>query len=251
MAKKRADQILVERGLAESRTRAQAYIMAGNVYAGEQKIAKPGQQIKEETVLEVRGKEHPWVSRGGLKLVKGLEEFDIDVTGLTVIDVGASTGGFTDVCLEHGASKVFAVDVGHGQLAWKIRNDPRVVVLEKTNARYLTDEQIPAPINMIVCDASFIGLRTVLPAAMKLAAPDCILVALIKPQFEVGKGKVGKGGVVREPELHQEVCDTIEKWITENMTNWTVIGLTQSPIKGPEGNIEFLIGARYEPENND
>ncbi|MCL4160829.1 UNVERIFIED_CONTAM: hypothetical protein GTU68_027936 [Idotea baltica] len=225
--------------------------MAGNVYAGEQKIAKSGQQIKEDTVLEVRGKEHPWVSRGGLKLVKGLEEFNVDVAGRTVIDVGASTGGFTDVCLEHSASKVFAVDVGHGQLAWKIRNDPRVVVLEKTNARYLTDEHIPDPINLIVCDASFIGLRTVLPAAMKLAAPDCILVALIKPQFEVGKGNVGKGGVVREPELHQEVCDMIEKWIAEDMTNWTVIGLTQSPIKGPEGNIEFLIGARYEPENND
>ena len=251
MAKKRADQILVERGLAESRTRAQAYIMAGNVYAGEQKIAKPGQQLKEGTVLEVRGKEHPWVSRGGLKLVKGLEEFNINVTGFTVIDVGASTGGFTDVCLEHGASKVYAVDVGHGQLAWKIRNDPRVVVLEKTNARYLTDDQIPDQINMIVCDASFIGLRTVLPAAMKLAAPECILVALIKPQFEVGKGKVGKGGVVREPELHKEVCDDIKKWITEDMANWTVIGLTQSPIKGPEGNVEFLIGARYEPKNND
>lgn len=251
MAKKRADQILVERGLAESRSRAQAYIMAGNVYAGEQKIAKPGQQIKEDTVLEVRGKEHPWVSRGGLKIVKGLEEFNIDVTGLTVIDVGASTGGFTDVCLEHGAHKVYAVDVGHGQLAWKIRNDPRVVVLEKTNARYLTSEHIPEPINMIVCDASFIGLRTVLPAVMKLAAPDCILVALIKPQFEVGKGNVGKGGVVREPELHKEVCDVIENWISEDMVDWTVIGLTQSPIKGPEGNIEFLIGARYEPENND
>ena len=146
MAKKRADQILVDRGLAESRSRAQAYIMAGNVYAGEQKITKSGQQLKEDVILEVRGKEHPWVSRGGLKLAKGLQEFDIDVSGMTVIDVGASTGGFTDVCLEAGAAKVYAVDVGHGQLAWKIRNDDRVVVLEKTNARYLNVEQIPVPI---------------------------------------------------------------------------------------------------------
>ena len=157
MAKKRADQLLVERGLAESRSRAQAYIMAGNVYCGEKKIEKSGQQLKEDVVLEVRGKEHPWVSRGGLKLVKGLEEFNIDVTDLTVIDVGASTGGFTDVCLTKGAAKIYAVDVGHGQLAWKIRGDERVVVLEKTNARYLTVEQIPDPAELIVCDASFIG----------------------------------------------------------------------------------------------
>ena len=247
MAKKRVDQLLVERGLAQSRSRAQAYIMAGNVYSGEKKILKSGQQVKEDIALEVRGKEHPWVSRGGLKLMQGLEEFGIDVTDMTVIDVGASTGGFTDVCLTRGAKKVYAVDVGHGQLAWKIRNDPRVVVFEKTNARYLSEEQIADKVNLIVCDASFIGLQTVLPAAMKLAADGCILVALIKPQFEVGKGKVGKGGVVREPELHTEVCDKIKNWITEDMKNWNVIGLTQSPIKGPEGNIEFLIGARYEP----
>ena len=247
MAKKRVDQLLVERGLVESRSRAQAYIMAGNVYSGEKKILKSGQQVKDDIALEVRGKEHPWVSRGGLKLVQGLEEFNIDVTDMTVIDVGASTGGFTDVCLTNGAKKVYGVDVGHGQLAWKIRNDPRVIVLEKTNARYLTEEQISDKVNLIVCDASFIGLQTVLPAAMKLAADDCILVALIKPQFEVGKGKVGKGGVVRDPEQHTEVCDKIKNWITEDMENWNVIGLTQSPIKGPEGNIEFLIGARYEP----
>ena len=246
MAKKRADQILVDRGLAESRSRAQAYIMAGNVYAGEQKITKSGQQLKEDVVLDVRGKEHPWVSRGGLKIEKGLQEFDIDVSGMTVIDVGASTGGFTDVCLTHGATKVYAVDVGHGQLAWKIRNDDRVIVLEKTNARYLSEEQVPEQANLIVCDASFIGLQTVLPAPMSLAAKGCVLMALIKPQFEVGKGKVGKGGVVREPELHKEVCDKIENWSTDDMTGWTVIGITQSPIKGPEGNIEFLIGARYD-----
>ncbi|MDA7568710.1 TlyA family RNA methyltransferase [Emcibacteraceae bacterium] len=247
MAKKRVDQLLVERGLAESRSRAQAYIMAGNVYTGEQKIAKPGQQVKEDINLEVRGKEHPWVSRGGLKLVQGIDEFKIDVTDMTVIDVGASTGGFTDVCLEKGAKKVYAVDVGHGQLAWKIRNDERVVVLEKTNARYLTDAEIPEKVNLIVCDASFIGLQTVLPSPMKRAQEDCVLIALIKPQFEVGKRKVGKGGVVREPELHKEVCDKIENWLRDEMDGWNVIGITQSPIKGPEGNIEFLIGARYEP----
>ena len=247
MAKKRVDQLLVERGLAESRSRAQAYIMGGNVYTGEQKIAKPGQQVKEDINLEVRGKEHPWVSRGGLKLVQGIDEFKIDVTDMTVIDVGASTGGFTDVCLEKGAKKVYAVDVGHGQLAWKIRNDERVVVLEKTNARYLTDAEIPEKVNLIVCDASFIGLQTVLPSPMKRAQEDCVLIALIKPQFEVGKGKVGKGGVVREPELHKEVCDKIENWLRDEMDGWNVIGITQSPIKGPEGNIEFLIGARYEP----
>ena len=247
MAKKRVDQLLVERGLAESRSRAQAYIMAGNVYTGEQKIAKPGQQVKEDINLEVRGKEHPWVSRGGLKLVQGIEEFNIDVSKMTVIDVGASTGGFTDVCLTNGAKKVYAVDVGHGQLAWKIRNDDRVVVLEKTNARYLTDAEIPETVNMIVCDASFIGLQTVLPATMKRAEKGCLLVALIKPQFEVGKGMVGKGGVVRDPELHQQVCDKIEHWLRDEMDDWNFIGLTQSPIKGPEGNIEFLIGARYEP----
>ena len=246
MAKKRVDQLLVERGLAESRSRAQAYIMAGNVYTGEQKIAKPGQQVKEDINLEVRGKEHPWVSRGGLKLLKGLQEFKIDISGMTVIDVGASTGGFTDVCLENGAKKVYAVDVGHGQLAWKIRNDERVIVLEKTNARYLNIQQIPIPVDLIVCDTSFIGLQTVLPAPMSLAGKGCILVALIKPQFEVGKGKVGKGGVVREPELHKEVCNKIKNWITEDMVDWEVIGLTQSPIKGPEGNIEFLIGAKYD-----
>ena len=190
---------------------------------------------------------HPWVSRGGLKLVKGIEEFNIDVSRMTVIDVGASTGGFTDVCLTNGAKKVYAVDVGHGQLAWKIRNDERVVVLEKTNARYLTDAEIPEKVNIILCDASFIGLQTVLPAAMKRAEKGCILIALIKPQFEVGKGMVGKGGVVRDPELHQQVCDKIEHWLRDEMDDWNVIGLTQSPIKGPEGNIEFLIGARYEP----
>ncbi len=243
--KKRVDQLVVERGLAESRNKAQAYIMAGVVFSGEKKIDKAGTQLAEDAPLEVRSKEHPWVSRGGLKLIQAIEEFSLDVTDKCVIDVGASTGGFTDVCLHHGAAKVYAVDVGHGQLAWKLRGDERVVVLEKTNARYLTAEQIPDRVNMIVCDASFIGLQTVLPAPMSLAADGCILVALIKPQFEVGRGNVGKGGVVRDPELHVQVCEKIENWITDDMAGWSVLGLTTSPIKGPEGNVEFLIVAEY------
>ncbi len=245
--KKRVDQLVVERGLAESRSRAQAYIMAGAIFSGERKIEKAGMQIAEDAPLELRGREHPWVSRGGLKLIQAIEEFDLDVTARTVIDVGASTGGFSDVCLHHGAAKVYAVDVGHGQLAWKLRGDDRVVVLEKTNARYLSQNQIPEPVNMIVCDASFIGLQTVLPAPMALAAEGCILVALIKPQFEVGRGNVGKGGVVRDPELHDQVCRKITSWITDDMAGWTVRGLTTSPIKGPEGNVEFLIVAEYGP----
>ncbi|WP_339863949.1 TlyA family RNA methyltransferase [Paremcibacter congregatus] len=243
--KKRVDQLIVDRGLADSRSKAQALIMAGAVFSGEKKIDKAGTQVAEDVALEVRGKQHPWVSRGGLKLVQAIEEFSLNLQDKTVVDVGASTGGFTDVCLHHGAAKVYAVDVGHGQLAWKLRNDDRVVVLEKTNARYLTSEQIPDRLDMIVCDASFIGLQTVLPAAMSLAAEGCILAALIKPQFEVGKGNVGKGGVVRDPDLHAEVCDKIEHWIAGDMPGWTVQGITTSPIKGPEGNIEFLIVAEY------
>lgn len=245
-AKKRVDQLLVDRGLAESRSRAQAFVMAGAVFSGDKKIEKAGYQMREDAPLMVKSKDHPWVSRGGLKLVQAIEEFEINVEGRTVIDVGASTGGFTDVCLHHGADKVYAVDVGHGQLAWKLRKDERVVVLEKTNARYLSLEQIPEMVHMIVCDASFIGLQTVLPAAMALAAENCVLVALIKPQFEVGRGNVGKGGVVRDPELHTQVCEKIESWISEDMKGWTVKGLTTSPIKGPEGNIEFLIIAEYD-----
>ncbi|MBL4801981.1 MAG: TlyA family RNA methyltransferase [Emcibacter sp.] len=248
--KKRVDQLVVERGLAESRTKAQAYIMAGSVFSGEKKIDKAGTQIAEDAPLEVRTKEHPWVSRGGMKLMQAIEEFSLDITGKCVIDVGASTGGFTDVCLHHGAEKVYAVDVGHGQLAWKIRQDERVIVLEKTNARYLSTEQIPELADMIVCDASFIGLQTVLPAPMSLAADGCILAALIKPQFEVGKGNVGKGGVVRDPDLHEQVCDKITRWITEDMPGWTVVGLTTSPIKGPEGNVEFLIVAKYKKDDS-
>ena len=243
MTKKRLDQILVERGLAESRTRAQALVIAGKVYSGERRLDKPGAPTAEDLAIELRGEPHPWVSRGGIKLAAGLDAFAIDPSGMVAIDVGASTGGFTDVLLQRGAAKVYAVDVGHGQLAWKLRNDPRVVVLERVNARHLTAEQVPEPVDIVVCDASFIGLETVLPAALALTKPAAYLVALIKPQFEVGKGKVGKGGVVRDPALHAEVCERIRAWLAA-LPGWTVLGIAESPIKGPEGNIEFLIGGR-------
>ncbi|HYD68217.1 TlyA family RNA methyltransferase [Azospirillum sp.] len=242
MAKQRVDVALVERGLAESRAKAQALILAGVVYSDTKRIDKAGDTIAEDAPLSVKGQDHPWVSRGGLKLVKGLDTFAIDPAGLVALDVGASTGGFTDVLLSRGAAKVYAVDVGHGQLAWKLRQDPRVAVLEKTNARHLTRAEVPDPIGLVVCDASFIGLEVVLPGPMALTAPGARLVALIKPQFEVGKGRVGKGGVVREPELHAEVCERIEAWLGAQ-PGWRVLGLAESPILGPEGNKEFLIGA--------
>ncbi|MGO4124413.1 TlyA family RNA methyltransferase [Inquilinus sp. YAF38] len=246
MAKRpRADLVLVERGLAESRARAQALILAGLVYEGTKRVEKPGDGVARPEALSVRGRDHPWVSRGGLKLVKGLDHFGIDPAGLTGLDVGASTGGFTDVLLHRGAAKVYAVDVGHGQLAWSLRQDPRVVVLERTNARHLDRALIPDPIGIVVCDASFIGLETVLPAALGLAAPGAWAVALIKPQFEVGPDRVGKGGVVRDPTLHREVCDRIAAWLAAR-PGWQVLGVTESPITGPEGNVEFLIGGRFE-----
>ncbi|HEY0835807.1 MAG TPA: TlyA family RNA methyltransferase [Azospirillum sp.] len=242
MAKQRVDVALVERGLAESRAKAQALILAGVVYSDTKRIDKAGDTIAEDAPLAVKGQDHPWVSRGGLKLVKGLDTFGIDPAGVVALDVGASTGGFTDVLLSRGAAKVYAVDVGHGQLAWKLRQDPRVVVLEKTNARHLTRAEVPDPIGLVVCDASFIGLEVVLPGPMALTASGARLVALIKPQFEVGKGRVGKGGVVREPELHAEVCERIQAWLGAQ-PGWRVLGLAESPILGPEGNKEFLIGA--------
>lgn len=243
--KLRLDQMLVDRGLTESRARAQALIMAGKVFSGDQKLTKPGTRLPGDAPLAVKAPDHPWVSRGGLKLVKALDQFAIDVSGAIAVDVGASTGGFTDVLLSRGATRVYAVDVGHGQLAWKLRQDERVAVLERTNARYLTDEQLPEPVDIVVCDASFIGLETVLPAAMARARPGAHLVALIKPQFEVGRGRVGKGGVVRDPALHQEVCDRIRAWL-ETRPGWRVLGIAESPIRGPEGNVEFLIAGRYE-----
>ena len=189
----------------------------------------------------MRGLDHPWVSRGGIKLAHALAHFAIDPRGLVAIDVGASTGGFTDVLLKGGAARVYAVDVGHGQLAWPLRNDPRVVVLEKTNARHLGRTEVPEPVDLVVCDASFIGLETVLPAALALAGERARVVALIKPQFEVGRARVGKGGVVRDPALHQEVCTRIAGWLARE--GWHVLGIERSPITGPEGNVEFLIAA--------
>ncbi|HXV22733.1 MAG TPA: TlyA family RNA methyltransferase [Alphaproteobacteria bacterium] len=240
--RKRVDQILVERGLAESRARAQAMILAGLVFSGTVRIDKPGTVLRLDAALEVKGQDHPWVSRGGIKLDHALRHFGIDPAGLVCVDIGASTGGFTDVLLARGAAKVYAVDVGRGQLAWKLRQDPRVVVLERINARNLTHDEVPEPVDLIVCDVSFIGLETVLPAPLKLAKPGARLIALIKPQFEVGKARLGKGGVVRDPALHREVCERIAAWIGR-LPGWRVLGLTQSPITGPEGNKEFLIAA--------
>jgi len=245
VAKSRLDTLLVERGLAETRTKAQALILSGVVFSNERRLDKPGVSIDLNSPIEVRGKTHPWVSRGGLKLERALDHFAIDPTGWICLDVGASTGGFTDVALSRGAKSIYAVDVGRGQLDWKLRQDDRVVVLERLNARHLTDEHIPEPIDLIMCDASFIGLQTILPTPLTFAAPGAYLIALIKPQFEVGKGRVGKGGIVREPELHDEVCRRISTWLN-GQPGWSVIGLTDSPIKGADGNREFLIAGRCE-----
>lgn len=242
--KMRLDQALVERGLAESRAKAQAAIMAGLVFSGEKRLDKPGQAVSADTPLDLRGKPHPWVSRGGIKLAHGLRHFGFSAQDRICIDVGASTGGFTDVLLQNGAAKVYAVDVGEGQLDWRLRNDARVVVLEKTNARHISSAQIPDAAGAIVCDASFIGLKTVLPAALARASPGAWAIALIKPQFEVGRGRVGKGGVVRDPALHEEVCADIRDWWAA-LPGWRVNGIEPSPIQGPDGNIEFLIAAEF------
>jgi 23S rRNA (cytidine1920-2'-O)/16S rRNA (cytidine1409-2'-O)-methyltransferase len=240
--RQRADQLLVDRGLVESRARAQALILAGKVFSGERRIDKAGQTLASDAALEVRGHDHPWVSRGGLKLAHALTQFHLSPEHRVCLDVGASTGGFTDVLLAHGAAKVHAVDVGHGQLAWKLRSDPRVVVHEKTNARYLTREIIADPIDALVCDASFIGLATLLPAPLALCAPGAWAIALIKPQFEAGPEAVGRKGVVRDREVHRAVCERIHAWWAA-LPGWHVLGITESPITGPEGNVEFLIAA--------
>jgi 23S rRNA (cytidine1920-2'-O)/16S rRNA (cytidine1409-2'-O)-methyltransferase len=245
MAKQRADLVLVARGLADSRAKAQALIMAGLVYVGTAKVKKAGDLLADDANLAVKGQEHPWVSRGGVKLAHGLAHFGFDPAGRVALDVGASTGGFTDVLLTRGAAHVYAVDVGHGQLAWKLRSDARVTVLEKTNARHLSRALIPVPIGALVCDASFIGLQIVLPAAMELCTPGAFAVALIKPQFEAGPEHVGKGGVVRDAAVHEAVCARIADWWTA-LPGWRVRGVTRSPITGPEGNVEFLIGALRE-----
>ena len=236
----RADVALVDRGLAESRTRAQALIMAGLVYSGEQRINKPGEVIAPDRAIELRGQDHPWVSRGGVKLAHGLAHFGLSPQGRACMDLGSSTGGFTDVLLTHGAAHVHAVDVGHGQLAWKLRNDPRVTVMERVNARHLKEGDIP-PLDVLVCDASFIGLRVVLPASLAFCRPGAWVIALIKPQFEVGPA-IAKGGVVRDPAVHERVCAEMAAWWA-GLPGWRVLGVEPSPILGPEGNREFLIAA--------
>lgn len=241
MTKIRVDQMLVDRGLVESRARAQALILAGLVFSGEQRVAKAGQALAADAPLDVRGRDHPWVSRGGIKLDHALTHFGWDVTGAVAIDVGSSTGGFTDVMLSRGAARVYAVDSGTNQLAWKLRQDPRVVVHEQTSARILTEDHIPEPVDLIVCDASFIGLAKVLERPLGFAKPGGRLLALIKPQFEAGRGEVGKGGVVRDPAIHARVCAEVRAWVEGE--GWTVEGIVESPIKGPEGNVEFLIAA--------
>ncbi len=241
MARIRADQLLVDRGLVESRSRAQALILAGVVFAGERKLLKAGEQIAPDIMLDVRGRDHPWVSRGGIKLDHALSHFCWDVSGAVAIDVGSSTGGFTDVLLARGAARVYAVDSGTNQLAWKLRQDDRVVVHEKTNARTLTDAEISEPVDLIVCDASFIGLAKVLERPLTFAKADARLIALIKPQFEAGRAEVGKSGVIRDAAVHERVCAEVRIWIEHE--GWTVAGIERSPITGPEGNIEFLLAA--------
>jgi 23S rRNA (cytidine1920-2'-O)/16S rRNA (cytidine1409-2'-O)-methyltransferase len=241
--KKRADLLLFERGLVESRSRAAALILAGKVYSGERRIDKAGELLAEEAALALRGQDHPWVSRGGLKLAHALDHFGIDPAGRICLDIGASTGGFTDVLLARGAAKVFAVDVGRGQLAWKLRQDPRVHLLEGVNARHLSRAQIPDAPSLLTCDASFIALATVLATPLTLIAPSAALVALIKPQFEVGRDGVGKGGIVRDPALREDACRRVRGWL-EHQPGWRVSGIVESPITGAEGNIEYLIAAQ-------
>jgi 23S rRNA (cytidine1920-2'-O)/16S rRNA (cytidine1409-2'-O)-methyltransferase len=244
MSRVRADQLLVARGLAESRTRAQALILAGKVFAGEKRVNKSGDMLAEEAELKVKGRDHPWVSRGGVKLDHGLAHFGFDVASAVALDVGSSTGGFTDVLLSRGAAKVYAVDVGTNQLAWKLRSDGRVIVHEQTNARDLSSEIIPEAVDIVVCDASFISLAKVLERPLDLAKTGAKLVALVKPQFEAGREEVGKGGVVRDPAVHERVCRQATEWVQSK--GWRVVGIEPSPITGPEGNIEFLLGAERE-----
>ena len=245
--KLRADVLLVAQGLAESRTRAQALILSGNVFVDERRVAKAGDQLPEDAMLTVKGRDHPWVSRGGVKLDHGLAHFGFDVVGAVALDVGSSTGGFTDVLLTRGAVRVYAIDVGTNQLAWKLRSDERVIVHEQTNARTLSAELVPEAVDIIVCDASFIALHKVLDAALDLAKPGARLVALVKPQFEARREEIGKGGVVRDPAVHERVCDAAAQWVASR--GWAVLGVEPSPITGPEGNVEFLLGAIKDDES--
>lgn len=237
--KKRLDILVTERGLVESREKAKTLIMAGQVYVDGQKADKPGDTFSEDAAVEVRGKGLPYVSRGGLKLEKAMREFGLQLQGRTCMDIGASTGGFTDCMLQNGAQRVYSVDVGYGQLAWSLRTDPRVVNLERTNARYLTREQVPEEIDFFSVDVSFISLTLILPAVRPLLAEHGQAVCLIKPQFEAGREKVGKKGVVRDKAVHEEVIEKIRSFALEN--GFSVLGLTFSPVKGPEGNIEYLL----------
>ncbi len=239
--KARADQLLVEQGYADSRARAQALILAGLVFVGDRKVDKAGQQLPPDTVLTLKGRDHPWVSRGGLKLDHALAELGWDVTNAVAIDVGSSTGGFTDVLLTRGAARVYAVDSGTNQLAWKLRKDGRVVVLEQTSARILTPVHIPEAIDLIVCDASFISLAKVLPVPLGFAKAGARLIALIKPQFEAERHEIGKKGVVRDSAVHDRVCAEVRAWLAG--IDWRVDALMTSPITGPEGNVEFLVAA--------
>ena len=241
MTKTRADQLLVAQGLAESRTRAQALILAGLALAGDVPVTKAGQMLPPDTAMRLKGRDHPWVSRGGLKLDHALTHFGWDVTGAVAIDVGSSTGGFTDVLLSRGAARVYAVDSGTNQLAWKLRQDDRVVVLEQTSARILTDLHIPEAIDLVVCDASFISLAKVLDVPLRFTRPGARALALIKPQFEAARHEIGKKGVVRDPAVHARVQTEVADWFAT--IGWHVEGITQSPITGPEGNVEFLIAA--------
>ena len=243
--KERLDVLLVSLGLAESRAKAQATIMAGEVYVNGQKADKSGMEVDITSNIEVRGSACPYVSRGGLKLEKALRNFGVDPTGYVCSDSGASTGGFTDCLLQQGASKVFAIDVGYGQLAWKIRNDPRVVVMERTNIRYVTPEDLGETLDLSVIDVSFISLGLVLPVVKTLLKPTGQVLCLIKPQFEAGKDKVGKKGVVRDPAVHEEV---LQNFISlAKSLDFTIRNLTFSPVKGPEGNIEFLAHLSMQP----
>jgi 23S rRNA (cytidine1920-2'-O)/16S rRNA (cytidine1409-2'-O)-methyltransferase len=238
----RADRLLLDRGLVESLARAQAIIMAGQAFVETRRIGKAGELVPEDAGITLKGQDHPWVSRGGLKLAHGLAHFGLSAEGRVGLDIGASTGGFTDVLLAHGAARVYAVDVGHGQLAWKLRCDPRVLVRERTNARLITAEDVPEPVTALVCDASFIGLAAVLPGPLGLCAPGAWAIALIKPQFEAAPHEIGPRGVVLDPGVRAAACERIEAWWSK-LPGWTVSGITESPITGPEGNHEYLIGA--------
>jgi 23S rRNA (cytidine1920-2'-O)/16S rRNA (cytidine1409-2'-O)-methyltransferase len=235
----RIDQLLVERGLAESREKAQALILAGHVMVNGQKAAKPGHSIPRDSVVEV-AERMPYVSRGGYKLAGALDHWNLDVSGRACLDVGSSTGGFTDCLLQRGAARVWAIDVGHNQLDWKLRNDPRVVSREGVNARFLSPESFPVLFDLAVCDASFISLTLLIPAIIPLLAPHGAMILLVKPQFEVERGQVGKGGIVRDPELHQAACDRVR---TAVETQGFQIDIIESPILGAEGNREFLLYA--------